>query len=307
MENKSKKQGILHKGGQWLRVGILTLTTLGPIVSTLLARMRQQGADNGNQQMVLVKGKIQEARQPALQRLEKLTAASRQQAAEQAQQLSAQAQQLQMQAAQLRKALRKEAKQRTKMAKQMRKTGLKWSQDVLKRGGNLTEDLVEQSAKLSQDLKERGEQITEDIREGAGTLTQKLSKRTGQVAQDLSERGSQITQKISKRTSQVAQDFSGRGGVPIQKRGRLLSIIGFSAGCALAAITTFIIVRRLVEQNSEQDQQIELPLSNAANGAVPQEQSAIEDEEMGQQEGEIVILNADGTIVTIIQPESEGE
>lgn len=297
MENKTKNQDILRKGGRWLRVGILTLTTLGPIVNTLLDRVRQR-ADKGNQQVMVaqVKGKVQEAQQSALRHLEELTETSRQQAAEQAQQLSVQAQQLQRQAAHLRKALRKEARHRAKLAKQMRKASLSWSQDVLKRGENLTEDLVGQSAKLSQDLKERGEQISGDIKERAGAVTHELGKRTGQVAQDLSERGGQVTQELSK-----------RGGKLIQKRGRLLSIIGFSAGCVAAAVTTYIVVRRLVQQNSEQDQQIELPPDNAVNGAVPLGQTATAEEEMGQTEGEIVILNADGTIVTIIEPENEGE
>ncbi|HLI09110.1 MAG TPA: hypothetical protein VKV40_21280 [Ktedonobacteraceae bacterium] len=280
MENKTKNEDMLRKTGQWLRVTVLTLTTLGPIVNTLLERVRQR-AEQGKQQAAVaqVKGKVQEAQQAALQRLEALTLVSRQQAAEQAQQLSTQAQQLKQQAEQLRKALREEAKQRAKLAKEVRKASANWSQEVIKRGGDLTEDLVEQSARLSQDLKERGEQITEDLKERAGTLTQEISKRTGKVAQDLSERGEEL----------------------IHRRGRMLSIIGFGAGCVAAAAVTFIVVRRLVQRNSGQDEQIELPLNNLANGATPQE------EETGQPAGEIVMLNADGTIVTIVEPENEGE
>jgi uncharacterized phage infection (PIP) family protein YhgE len=308
MKTKTKNQDILQKGSQWLRVGILTLTTLGPIINTVLDRVRQRSDKSEQQaQVKQTKGKVQEAQVAARQRLEELTVVRRQQAAEQAQQLREQAQQLKKQAEQLRKALREEAKQRAKLAKQMREAGVDWSQDLLKRGERLTDDLVEQSARLSQDLKERGEHITGDIKERASTLTQELTKRSSQVTQDLTERSSQVTQELAKRSSQVTQDLTERGQELIQKRGRLLAIIGFSAGCAAAAALTFIIVRRLVQQNSEQEQQIELPPDNLANGATPQSQSQAEELELGQPAGEIVVLNADGTIVTIVEPENEGE
>lgn len=269
MDTKTKNQDMLRKGSQWLRVVVLTLTTLGPIAATLLERVRQR-ANKGNQQATTtqaqIKGKVQAAQQSAQQRLEELTAASRQQAAAQAQQMQTQAQQLKRQADQLRKALRKETRQRAQLAKQARK-------DVLK----------------------RGEQITEDIKDRAETLTHQITKRGSQAAQDLSERGSQVTQEITKRTGKVAQNLSGRGGAFVQKRGRLLSIIGFSAGCVAAAAVTFIIVRRFVQQNDEQDQQIELPSNNVTDGTPP------------QSAGEIIMLNADGSVVTIIEPENEGE
>lgn len=247
MATKTKTQDIMQKGSQWLRVGVLTITTLGPIVGTLLERVRNR-ANKGNQPaaqvQTTVKGKVQEAQQ----RLEELTLASRQQA-----------QQLQQQAEQLRKALREEARQRAKLAKQMRKAGRAWGQDVLK----------------------HGEQITGDIKERADSLSREITKRTGKVAQDLSERGSEL----------------------VQKRGRMLSIIGFSAGVVAAGVVTFIMVRRFVHQNNEQDQQIELPSENAAIGSA----SEMATRAQAQPAGEIVMLNADGSMVTITEPESKGE
>src|SRR5579885_2221565 len=278
MATKTKTQEMMQKGSQWLRVGVLTITTLGPIVGTLLERVRNRankGSQPAAQVQTAVKGKVQEAQQ----RLEELTLTSRQQAAAQAQQLRKQAQQLQQQAEQLRKALREEARQRAKLAKQMRKAGRAWGQDVLK----------------------RGEQITGDIKDRADSLTQEITKRTGKVAQDLSERGSQVTQEITKRTGKVAQDLSERGSELVQKRGRMLSIVGFSAGVVAAGVVTFIIVRRFVGQNNEQDQQIELPSENAANG------SEMGTRAQAQPAGEIVMLNADGSMVTITEPESKSE
>ncbi len=258
MATKTNTQDMLQKGSQWLRVSILTITTLGPIVGTLLERVRRR-ANQGNQPAAqvgtAVKGKVQEAQQ----RLEELTLVSRQQAAAQAQQLRKQAQQLQQQAEQLRKALREEARQRAKLAKQMRKAGRAWGQDVLK----------------------RGEQITEDIKERGSQVTQEITKRTGKVARDLSERGSEL----------------------VQKRGRVLSIVGFSAGVVAAGVVTFIIVRRFVRQTNEQDEQIELPSNNVANGAAPQTAARTQ----AQPAGEIVMLNADGSMVTITEPENKSE
>ena len=305
MDTKTNDQDILQKGGQWLRVGVLTLTTLGPVVSALLERMRQNSEQlNKQAQAVQVKAPGTRSTQSAtLQRLEELTAASRKQAAEQAEQLREQAQQLQRQAEQLRKALREETKQRAKLAKKFRKAGINWSQDVLKRGEHLTDELVEQSAKLSHDLKERGEQITEDLKERADTLTHELTKRTGHITHDLTERGGQVTEQLAKRSGQITHDLTEHGGELVQKRGRLLAIIGFSAAFATAAIATYVIVRRLVQQNNEEDEHFELPRSGAVNGATPRATG----QQQEQPVGEIVILNADGTMVTITQPDTEGE
>jgi hypothetical protein len=174
---------------------------------------------------------------------------------------------------------------------------------LLKRGEHLTDELVEQSAKLSHDLKERGEQITEELKERADTLSDELTKRTSHITHDLSERGSQVTEELAKRSGQITHNLTERGGELVQKRGRLLAIIGFSVAFATAATATYIIVRRLVQQNNEQDQHIELPGSGAVNGATPRAAG----QQQEQPSGEIVVLNVDGTIVTITQPDTEGE
>lgn len=317
-KTKEKDQDILRRGGQWLRVGVLTFTTLAPVINALLERMRQN-SEKLNQQARVMQARAQDAQGTTMQRLEDLTVASRKQANEQAQQLREQAQQLQRQAEQLRKALREETKQRAKLAKQMRKAGINWSQDVLKRGEQLTGELVEQSAKLSHDLKERGEQITEDLKERAGSLSHDLAKRGGQITQDLSKRGSKVTKKVAKRGSEITHDLTGRGEELVQKRGRLLAIIGFSAAFASAAIATYVVMRRMIQQNNEQDQHIELPSNGVVNGAVPaaapkqaqptqtaQPAQSVQTTQSAPV-GEIVILNADGTMVSITQPDTEGE
>src|SRR5437879_1090318 len=113
MDTKTNDQDILRKGGQWLRVGILTLTTLGPVASALLDRMRQNSEERNRQAQ-----STQSTQSTTRQRLEEPAATSRKQAAEQqVQQLRVQARQLQQQAEQLRKALRKETKKRAKLAK----------------------------------------------------------------------------------------------------------------------------------------------------------------------------------------------
>ena len=302
MDTKTNEQDILQKGSQWLRVGVLTVTTLGPVVNALLDRMRQNSEQVNTQ---AVQEKMKSTQAATLQRLEEITVVSRKQAAEQAEVLRTQAQQLQQQAQQLRKALREETKQRAKLAKQLRKTGIDWSQDMLKRGEHLSDGLVEQSAKLSHDLKERGEQITDDLRERADTVAQELTKRTSSITHDLTERGGQVTEELAKRGGQITHDLTERGGELVQKRGRLLAIIGFSIAFTTAAVATFLLVRRMVQQKDEQDQQIELPHNGAVNGntngIMPRGQA------QEQPTGEIVILSTDGTIVTIAEPDTEGD
>ena len=56
MDTKTNDQDVLQKGSQWLRIGVLTITTLGPVVNVLLDRMRQN-SEQVNKQAVQEKVK----------------------------------------------------------------------------------------------------------------------------------------------------------------------------------------------------------------------------------------------------------
>ena len=149
--------------GRWLRTALLTYTLAGPAIRTWI-RKRTSG---GTQAVVTAAQALPEIAQNSQadfrERLEELTRESRQIAIVQAQHLRSQASQLQAQSRQLRKAIRAEAKQRRKLLAQMRDSGLEWSQDMLKRGENLTGELVERSEEITHDLAKRGRKASREL------------------------------------------------------------------------------------------------------------------------------------------------
>lgn len=252
---KREETGFTQQASRWLRVGALTLTTLGPAVNTLLAWMRQR-SQSVSERSDDLQDTAHDARAAAFQQLSDFTYASRQRVAEQANYLQRQAQQLSAQAKHLRGSLRKEQRQRRKLnktLKQLRKAGFDWSQELLKRGENLTEELVAQGGKISSDLLERGSEVSHDLAERGGQLTQVLVKRGSKAGQDLAERGSQLLHPRAAR----------------KRNNTFWMIFGFSTGLVIAVTATYLFLRRRMQRDErEQNQQIELASDASGIGKV---------------------------------------
>lgn len=252
---KREETGFTQQASRWLRVGALTLTTLGPAVNTLLAWMRQR-SQSVSERSDDLQDTTHDARAAAFQQLSDFTYASRQRVAEQANYLQRQAQQLSAQAKHLRGSLRKEQRQRRKLnktLKQLRKAGFDWSQELLKRGENLTEELVAQGGKISSDLLERGSEVSHDLAERGGQLTQVLVKRGSKAGQDLAERGSQLLRPRAAR----------------KRNNTFWMIFGFSTGLVIAVTATYLFLRRRMQRDErEQNQQIELASDASGIGKV---------------------------------------
>jgi hypothetical protein len=151
--------------------------------------------------------------------------------------------------------------------KQWSATGRDWSQNLLKRGGGVVENVTAQSGKFSQSVLERG----------------------GQVTRDLSERGSKVTQVVAERGDQLLQ--------PLRKRsGTFWTIFGFSIGLVAAAVLTFVLLRKRVSnQRAGEEEQIELPQERNVNGNRSQEQR-----QQSKPAGEIRHLdNETGSVATL--------
>ena len=272
---KREETGFTQQASRWLRVGALTLTTIGPAVNTLLAWMRQRSQAVSERSDDL-QDAARDARVAAFQQLDDFTQASRQRVAAQANYLQRQAQQLSAQAKYLRSSLRKEQRQRRKLnktLKQLREAGLDWSQELLKRGENLTEDLAAQGGKISSDLLERGSGVRHDLAERGGKITQDVAERGGQLTQVLVKRGSEVGQGLAKRGSAIGQDLAERSDQllhPTDARKRnntLWTIFGFSTGLVVAVTVTYLFLRqRILRDEREQNQQIELASDESRKG-----------------------------------------
>lgn len=263
---KREETGFTQQASRWLRVGALTLTTLGPAVNTLLAWMRQR-SQSVSERSDDLQDTAHDARAAAFQQLSDFTYASRQRVAEQANYLQRQAQQLSAQAKHLRGSLRKEQRQRRKLnktLKQLREAGLDWSQELLKRGENLTEELVAQGGKISSDLLERGSEVSHDLAERGGKITQDVAERGGQLTQVLVKRGSKAGQDLAEHGSQLLHPRAAR-----KRNNTFWMIFGFSTGLVIAVTATYLFLRRRMQRDErEQNQQIELASDASGIGKV---------------------------------------
>ena len=264
-----------RKGSRWLRLGVLTFTLAGPLVNTIVERVRERSQVVRDEQ---AEASQEETQSPAIrQRLNQLALESRQLLVEQAKQLHL----LQSQAKRLRKTLRKNTKQQRKLAKRLRKSSAKWSRNMLKRGEHMTEEVVERgkealeaSTRLTQDLTRRGSKLTEELAERTSKATQKIARQGSKIAEDLVEQGEQLLH-------------------PERKRNRnFWAIIGFGVGLVAAAITTYLFVRRRVLQQQEAaiSEHIELPHNGSWNGTM----------DTGRPAGEIRLVDDIGTAVATL-------
>ncbi len=206
-----------------------------------------------------IKEIVQATQADMQKRWNELAQESRQWVADQVELLNEQAQQLR----QLRKALRREARRRRKLLARRRgrlmfipMQGLK-----VRRRRKLLVRLRESSADLSKDLLKRGGKITQNLLEFGGKTTHDLSERSGEFTQELAKRSSIVTEGLVKRGERLLE--------PIRKRDRTFwMIVGFGVGLVAAGTITYQLVRRrMAQQETEQDEHIELPQSNSWDGS----------------------------------------
>jgi len=187
------------------------------------------------------------------QRLDELTYATRQRAGAQAQQLQGWAQD--------------------------------WSQDLRKRGEDLAEDLAAQSGKISQDLLARGSKVTRDI-----------TKRGSRVQRDITKRGRKVTRRLAKRSKKLSRDLTERSNQLLQpnrkRNSTFWTIFGFSVGMVIAAVVTYLLIRKRLERQAlEAEQQFELS----------QVRSGERQGEQGKPVGEIVYMDNEGAVVATVE------
>jgi hypothetical protein len=254
-----RNQNTKDSRNRWLRWALLTYTLTGPAINAALKRFRQRAQSlRGTAQAQQERASSKQT--DVVNRLDDLTAESRQRVIQQVKRLRAQARQLEDQSRQLRKAVREEARQRRKLLKQMSKAGIGRSQDLLKQGGHLTEGIVERGGKILGEVVEIGGKATQDVAERSGQVAQRMAKSSKKVTRDLTKRGKTATRDALERGEDLLQPARRQGG-------RFWTLIGFSAGLLAATIITYRLVRRRVSlQELEENQSIELPQSGIWNG-----------------------------------------
>jgi hypothetical protein len=183
----TNNKNTLQATGRWLRVTALTLTTVGPIINVLAARLRERA-----------------------------------------------------------QALR-EASGQLDFAEQSNNL----SQEFLKRSSEATRTLTERSSKATQAIAERSSRATQAIAEG-----------TSKASQELVKRGGDLTQEVMQRSSKARQQLAERDGT-------FWTIFGFSLGLTIASIVAYLLIRRRLQQQAEENEQFLLS-NNGYRSVSPQ-------------------------------------
>ena len=170
-------------------------------------------------------------------------------------------------------------------AQQLQNWAQDWSQDLRKRGEDLAEDLAAQSGKISQDLLARGSKVTRDI-----------TKRGSRVQRDITKRGRKVTRRLAKRSKKLSHDLTERSNQLLQpnrkRNSTFWTIFGFSLGLVIAAVVTYLLIRKRLERQAlEAEQQFELS----------QVRSGEQQGEQGKPAGEIVYMDNEGAVVATVE------
>lgn len=178
-----------------------------------------------------------------------------------------------------------------------------YRQELLKRGSNLTENLVGRSNKLSQVAIERGGKVGRDLADRGNKATQVAIEQGNDVLQDLTQRSEKASRELAKRTERVSRDITKRGkkvskevskrsqkaARELQKRGRaaqrelanrteeltrprqpqnnpVFLAFGFGVGLIAAGIAVYILIKGRIDRYTQANQQMHVVQNSSLNG-----------------------------------------
>jgi hypothetical protein len=237
---------ILGEAGRWLRVSVLTASTIGPLVGTVLTRLREQQIPGRNTSVVVdrVPPVVLVEDTPEKPSFSDSLVLLRERAYNQ--ELVHRAEEL---------------------AEELRQRAGKLSLLLTDRGSDLTHELSKRSSDLTHELSKRGSDLTRDLSKQSEEVSRNLRKQTRKVSHDLSKQSEEMSRNLRKQTRKVSQNIAQ------QERSTLWIISGFSVGLIAASVTAFILIRSRLQrqQEQEEDEHILLAQNDHAemkNGAV---------------------------------------
>ena len=187
------------------------------------------------------------------------------------------------------------------LSSQLRERSKQLQKEATKRSNNLTEDIVDRSSKLSRDVSKRTGRLGRDLAKRSSEATQLVADRSNDVlqelvdrsekaSQELAQRSERISKEITKRSAKVSKEVTKRGqkaAKEVRKRSRKAQdelakrteqLTGqsnrqdttfwsvFSVGLIAAAIAAYLLVRKRLQQNEQDDQLERIALNGSLNG-----------------------------------------
>ena len=227
MSSDTRKR-ILQESGRWLRVGSLSLSVLGPVLSFLTNRLRAQ-AEADEALLKLHYDHDQKAvdtdRQALQEDLQNRLQAIRENISDTLTDLST------------RPYSQELLKRSEVLTDELKERGNKLSQLIVDRGGKFNQDLFDHGSDLSQALLERGSQWGKGLADRSSDLSHTLLERGNDFSQNLLERGSDFSQELLKRTRRAQLE-------KMQQKRNFWVAFGFGLGLTGAGIVTFVLIQR---------------------------------------------------------------
>ena len=224
--------------GRWVRVGVLTLTTLGPVINVVSSQLRERSRK-------LQKDTVKRSQET----LTTITQSQRQ---------------LLSVGASLSDTL-------TELKSNP------YSQELLKRGSELAGTLSEQGGKLSHELAERGSKARQVVVERGSDIARDLTERGSKASQELAKQSQRTTREISQRTRHAAQQAQRdllRASSQVREQAtspdyaaRFWSICGFIVGLVSAITAAYFFIRRRIQSNPSDNNAYQLSNHSMLNGA----------------------------------------
>lgn len=158
-------------------------------------------------------------RSDTVNKLDDLSNESREKLKAQIQRVQEEAHQLRIQARRLRHAQKKETKKQRRMLEQLTQSSKEWSQDMLKRGGDVASSGASAAgARLragQQFARERGNSLAQDLGQRSDQVVDNFNNWRGDMAHDLRKRGQMLAHDVAEWREDTAHEM--------RKQGRSLS------------------------------------------------------------------------------------
>jgi hypothetical protein len=231
MSSDTRKR-ILQESGRWLRVGSLSLSVLGPVLSFLTKRLRAQAeADEALLKLHYDQKAVDTDRQALQEDLQNRLQAIRENISDTLTDLST------------RPYSQELLKRSEALTDELKERGSKLSQLIVDRGGKFNQDLFEHGSDLSQTLLERGSQWGKGLADRSSDLSHTLVERSNDFSQNLLERSNDFSQELLKRTRRAQLE-------KMQQKRNFWVAFGFGLGLTGAGIVTFFLIQRRQQERA---------------------------------------------------------
>ena len=135
----------------------------------------------------------------------------------------------------------------------------KASQLVADRSNDVLQELTERSEKASQELARRGEQVSKEIAKRGAQVSKEVTKRSQKAAKEMRKRSLKAQRELAKRTEQLTQPNS-------HQDSPFWAVFSFSMGLTAAGVAAYLLIRKRLQQNEEENQHAHIALNGSLNG-----------------------------------------